>query len=355
MYDKIFDLGDTSINIDHRNDPYKDMQQEFIRRGDEFHTIDHYEDNLTGVDYFLFFEMNPQWLKKLTELGLNHKLIYCNAEPPAVNKLNTAEGYRKITRLIPYVMTWNQALVDNRTVFFKNIPYYFKENIGTVPYADRKLLTSISGNKKSDYPGELYSERERVITFFEQNYPADFDFYGTGWDGSRHPAYRGKVDVKAETFHQYRFALAFENSQGLKGYVTEKMLDCLTAGIVPVYAGAEDVLDYIPQDCFIPYEKFGSYEELAEYLFGITQAEYEGYLEAAQRFLHSDAVKQFSGERYAEDVYALIEKADKQAFKPKKADVIGLDMKIRKSKMVTKTKEAIKLLLHFGRQHSTKA
>ena len=344
MHDKIFDLEDTAINIDHRNDPYKDMQQEFVRRGDEFHTIDHYE-NLAEVDYFLLFEMHLEWLKKLTALKLNHKLIYCNAEPPTVNKMNTAEGYRKITRWIPYVMTWNQELVDEKTVFSRNIPYYFKENIGNIPYEKRKLLTSISGNKKSNYPGELYSERERVITFFEQNYPEEFDFYGTGWNGTEHPAYKGKVDVKAETFHKYRFALAFENSRGLSGYVTEKILDCLTSGIVPVYAGAEDILDYIPQDCFIPYDKFKTYQELADYLFSITETEYEVYLTAAQRFLHSDAVQQFSGKRYAEDIYYLIEKADKQGFQVTLMDKIKLNLKVWKIRSVAGLKNAIRKIL----------
>lgn len=344
LQDKMFDVADPNVNFDGRLEPYEQMQKVFLQRGDQFHTIDYYTE-LSKVDYFLFLEQHSEWLKKLTKLKLNHRLVYCNAEPPTVNMLNMPEGYRKLGRYFPYIMTWNLEWVDNKTIFKKNIPYVFKENIGNIPFAERKLLTSISGNKKSDYPDELYSERERVITFFEQNYPEEFDFYGTGWDASKHSAYKGKVDVKAEVFHKYRFALAFENTRGVKGYVTEKVLDCLTAGVVPVYAGAEDISSYIPEESFVRYERFKDYQELADYLFGVTEKEYEAYLEAAQRFLHSDAIKQFSGERYAEDVYSLIAKANKKNFHVKKADYLRLSLKIWKSQITSRIKRTVKCLL----------
>ena len=37
-----------------------------------------------------------------------------------------------------------------------------------IPFEERKLLTSISGNKHSKHPDELYSERERVISVLEE-------------------------------------------------------------------------------------------------------------------------------------------------------------------------------------------
>ena len=58
----------------------------------------------------------------------------------------------------------------------------FIENYGNIDFSERKLLTCISGNKKSEHPDEMYSEREKVITFLENRYPNDFDFYGTGFD-----------------------------------------------------------------------------------------------------------------------------------------------------------------------------
>lgn len=337
MGDKIFKAENNEVNIDHRLDPYGQMQREFADRGDECHTIDYYED-LKKVDYFLFFELDLEWLKKLTDLKLNARLIYCNAEPPTVYEWNCPKGYQKLLHYFPYIMTWNGEWVDNKSVFIKNIPYYFLENIGDVPFEKRKLLTSISGNKKSDYPDELYSERERVINYFEKNCPEDFDFYGTGWSSENHPCYRGKVDVKAEVFHRYRFAIAFENTRNVKGYVTEKILDCLTAGIVPVYAGASDIEAYLPKDCFIQYDNFKSLEEMEVFLRNISKEEYEHYLESAAGFLHSDAVKQFAGEEYAKLVYRLIESAGKKDFSVKRKDRMLLKFRVWKQKTVSDIK-----------------
>ena len=52
--------------------------------------------------------------------------------------------------------------------FKKNIPYVFQMKFGETPFEKRKLLTSISGNKHSKHPDELYSERERVISVLEK-------------------------------------------------------------------------------------------------------------------------------------------------------------------------------------------
>ena len=39
----------------------------------------------------------------------------------------------------------------------------------------------------------------------------------------------------------------------MSGYITEKILDCLESGIVPIYAGAPNIDRIIPNDCFIDY------------------------------------------------------------------------------------------------------
>ncbi len=112
----------------------------------------------------------------------------------------------------------------------------------------------------------MYSERERVIWLFREKYPDDFEFYGGGWQKKGHKSYRGRVGDKAEIYHQYKFALAFENMKNVNGYVSEKILDCLTAGIVPIYKGADDISKYIPQNCFIPYDRFETPEQMMGYL-----------------------------------------------------------------------------------------
>jgi len=61
--------------------------------------------------------------------------------------------------------------------------------------------------------------------------------------------FRGPCDRKRETVRRYRFGIAYENT-AWPGYVTEKIIDCFVAGVVPVYLGAPDVSDYVPPLAF---------------------------------------------------------------------------------------------------------
>lgn len=345
LKDKLFDVEDKITNVDERQTPFYEMKLELEREGHQVHTVDLYND-LTLVDYFLFFEGDLNWLEKVIRMGMAERMIYCNAEPPSVNPLNCPEGYGKIKRYFPYILTWNDDWIDGETVFKRNIPYFFRYNIGNVPFSERKLLTSISGNKKSFHPDELYSEREKVLTFFENHYPDETDFYGTGWERASHPCYHGKVEKKYEVFWKYRFAICFENIKNVSGYVTEKILDCLTSGIVPVYAGAKNIDEYIPKACYIDYWQFQNHEQLADYLHSVEEGQFNEYLNAAKEFLGSEGTLAFSGAEYAKDILAVTER--KKFFQVSWGNLKKLQavILVRKSKRVIKS--GLKKVLRRG-------
>lgn len=350
MRDCLFDIDDYIKNPDNRFTPYLDMKMEFEHRGDQFHTIDIY-DNLSEVDWFLFFEQNDIWLEKIIRAGKADKMIYCNAEPPTVYSWNCPKGYIKLKKFYPFIMTWNDEWVDNETVFKRNIPYYFVDNRKGVVWEKRKLLTSISGNKCSNDVNELYSERERVISFFEKKEKQEFDFYGTGWDKTKHSNYCGKVISKAETFQKYKFAICFENSKNLSGYITEKILDCFTSGIVPIYAGAPNIDKYIPSSAFINYFEFESLDALDTFINNITEEQYWQYLDSANSFLNSDAVNMFSGKKYAEYVYEMISHV--KEFRVHKCDLWSLQLKNRMTKVKCELKNIIKYYMRKRRSEKT--
>lgn len=79
----------------------------------------------------------------------------------------------------------------------------------------------------------------------------------------------------------YKFYLAFENSRATD-YVTEKVFRALATGTVPVYLGASNVRDLMPDDlAVISVDDFPNVRELAEYLVYLDQnnAEYLKHLE----------------------------------------------------------------------------
>lgn len=289
------------------------LKQVFMQNGDDINTIDMYE-NLEEVDLFLFSIVDYQWLDKVIKTGLIERCVYCSGEPPVVRPLNCMEGYRKLMKIFPYILTFDDDLVDNRRIFKRNLPYYFDEKTGSVPFDERKLLVNISGNKKSEHPKELYSERERVVSFFEKNYPEHITLYGPGWSKDKHPSYNGYIDDKADAYYTHKFALAFENMYDVRGYITEKIFDCFEMGIVPIYWGASDIREYIPENSFIDYTKFKDLDKLADYLFSMTEKEYNGYLKAIHSLLQSDIDIPFSSDTFYDQIKRVYESEPVKGF-----------------------------------------
>lgn len=223
-----------------------------------------------------------------------------------------------------FVFTYNDLLVETAGYTKLNIPNKLKKPM-SVPFADKKFSVLIAGNKTSNNEGELYSERLNAIRFMEKNYPAEFDLYGIGWNektftgpklvralnkiralrilfAEKHPCYRGKVDKKLEVLSKYRFCFCYENSNAIPGYISEKIWDCFFAGIVPIYYGALNVSDYIPENAFIDFRDFESYAELYTFLKNMTENEYVAYLQAVKQFLKSEQAYSFSAEYFVEAV-----------------------------------------------------
>jgi hypothetical protein len=84
--------------------------------------------------------------------------------------------------------------------------------------------------------------------------------------------------TKLETIADYHFCLALENSIA-PDYVTEKLYDCLLAGVVPVYRGAPNVAELAPAGSYINADAYGGASGLASYLHHLLERpdEYAGY------------------------------------------------------------------------------
>lgn len=344
MNDKFIGTKNTDGSIAFRDHFAEEFYHGFADRGDEIHTIDMYDD-YEKIDLILFDWPRWDWIQKLVNAGQAHKMVYYNAEPATVLKENTEEGFKRTETIFPYIMTFVNSKIDNVTYFRKNIPYYFDIDFGNVPYEEKKLLTSISGNKRPkgvNPETELYSERERVYSFFEKHYPKDFDLYGTGWNKENHPCYKGRVDSKIKTYHNYRFAICLENTKGDADYVSEKIYDCLCSGVVPVYGGAPNVDKYIPKECYIDYFSFGSIEELAERLSGMSKDEHQGYTDAAKAFITKLDKHEFTGGRFAEYIYEMAGHKKDFAITPEAVRYVNrMGNKEKLRKMISRIKKGL--------------
>lgn len=251
--------------------------------------------------------------KKRSEKGIYDECIYSGLrdkmalflwEGPSVYPNNyKKELYDKFST----IFTWKDDLVDGKKFFKFYLPYPVKRRkINKINFSEKKFLVNISMNKFSNLPNELYSMRKKSVKFFENKLGDQFDLFGYGWDQvfyrgggmfpfllDRYRSYRGVSQDKLETLSHYKFALCYENTQHLKGYITEKIFDCFNARTVPIYWGAENVEDYIIKEAFIDRRQFGTDQELLDFLNKIDEEEYNRYLLSIENFLDGEKYKLF--------------------------------------------------------------
>jgi hypothetical protein len=76
--------------------------------------------------------------------------------------------------------------------------------------------------------------------------------------------------TKLTVIGRYHFYLALENSIA-PDYVTEKIFDALLAGTVPIYRGAPNFREFVPEGSFIDATTFNGPKSLAEYLHHLVE------------------------------------------------------------------------------------
>jgi hypothetical protein len=224
------------------------------------------------------------------------------------------------------VFTWNPEWVDGKKYIRMYLPVKLPDFVPYAPSAAGKFCCLIASQKYCWVSQEHYTERLRAIRWFEKHHPEEFDLHGQRWDRfyfkkklsivnpvlariykscpwlprrEIFPSYRGSVTSKRNVMRQYRFSICYENASH-PGYLTEKILDAMFAGSVPVYLGDPEVAKLIPPAAFIDKRNFASYDALYAYLKGMLAEEYEGYRRAIHQFVHGDLIKPLGAEAFTE-------------------------------------------------------
>jgi len=267
--------------------------------------------SIKDANYVIFFDLDMKYILQALMLGKLDRCIYIPFEPPVVMTQHEPENLKKISKLFSKVLTWQDDLIDNEKFlkFFFPIPE-FKSIIEFSSFTEKKLLTTVVGYKHSNHPDELYSKRIEAIKFFEKNHPDSFDLYGMGWNKSEFISYKGPVDDKLTTMSHYKFALCYENQCNINGLISEKIFDCFYAKTIPIFWGAENVLEYIPEACFIDKRNFASYEELFDYINSMTCEEYNERVNAINDFLSSNEFSYYTASNFTDRVYKSLVQID---------------------------------------------
>jgi hypothetical protein len=257
-----------------------------------------------NTKFWMFWNLGPKLSGCDFSKAPKEKMVLVMWEPPTVQP----ELYDPKTHAyFGKIFTWDDDLVDNQKFFKFHYPALNPRIQEIPPFEKKKFCVMISRRLTSKHPKELYSKRKAAIKFFEKKPAGEFDLYGFKWKEGKYKNYKGPLHTnKIEKLKEYKFSICYENMGDVKGYITEKIFDCFAAGVVPVYLGASNITDYIPESCFIDRRRFRDDEEMYQFLKKVTREKYQQYLESAAEFLVSEKAKLFTNEYCVENFISKI-------------------------------------------------
>jgi alpha(1,3/1,4) fucosyltransferase len=283
---------------------YISIREGFLKHGIQIDTQDIIGEKHSDFTIYLDYPKNAQARKKYLIVR----------EPPIIIPKNHSLKYLK---KFDKIFTYNDKLIDGKKIIkFINGSYDFSKIKIAKPKSQSGYVL-ICRNKKSFRRGECYSLRNRVITFFESK-NIKFDLYGFGWDlrafnnkiievfFNRLPIkrpksrfiknYKGTINNKREKASEYLFQFSIENSNNTEGYISEKIFDAFYSNNIPIYCGAPNIKNFIPEDCFINMSDFLSIDELIDFTSKLNKLDIETLKKSRDKFLSSSKAHLFSAD-----------------------------------------------------------
>lgn len=287
-------------------------------------TIDQADFQSDNVRYVIYFDYSVwRWrhdpfLKKIPY----EKRVLLILEP---SNINPTLHYNPLLRSrFCRILTYNTDLV--RKYGYTKLNYFVLGNIldyrtwpyPVVPFEKKKMVVAINSNRWAYMPSSTYSIRKRYFNYLEKKFPLQFDLYGHGWNAPcigyekwfgypRYTSYREAIpeDIvsKIKLMSNYRFHLCIENNINEAGYISEKITDCFCARCVPLYLGWKDVPKYIPKECFINIRNFATIPDLFSYVESLNATQYQGYIDAIERFIQSPQASCFTNANAFQTIY----------------------------------------------------
>jgi len=205
-----------------------------------------------------------------------YKVAWC-LESPAVKPYISA-SLHGIADKFDYIITFREDLI-------KLNPKKFLPAIvgGTwIPERDHSLYTDQKTKKCSLLlSGKSFTSGQSLRHQIAHSV-AGIDIMGGG-------SKTGHIKNKLDSLKNYKYSFIIENCQHYN-YFTEKLIDCLVTGTVPIYFGCPNISDHFNINGFVVINNFRDLENIK-----LTNAKYEEYkpyikenFEKAKNYLSSD-------------------------------------------------------------------
>jgi|GEM_PF-1131416 len=357
-------VSSDEFNIDsydyYWSSPYKNFKNIAISKGHELGTVGDYPIGSADVLWFIDIPHARRDVTFLKTLVPKAKVVFQMIESPVLYPYMM--DYRNHD-IFDVVITYNGQICSKKQYHHYFLPFSFINYTpdGKVPiqhqplpFELRKSVIMLNTNSKvglfasprsspffSPLPGgsvtkrgwytslkwvieqergELLSTRRKLAYYADENFPSLIDIYGQNWEGEKIgwldtftvkrklKSAQGRLNLpKSRVLPNYRFCIAYENFRGNWGYISEKIFDCLYAGVVPVYLGDAEITKHVPPNCFVDARNFKNERELLIYLRDCSESEWLYMLEAGEKFIRSESIKKFQFEEFGNRMSEILE------------------------------------------------
>jgi hypothetical protein len=203
-------------------------------------------------------------------------------EPPIIN----GDNYTNIVKShenFKYVFSYYRD-IESKINNFKFIPHggtWLRQNEIEL-YSKTQLISFLFSDKQWN---EYHRKRHRIYNMLNTN--PNISFFGSGCNK--------RIPYKIEAHKDFYFSIVVENSEE-KDYFTEKLLDCLLSGTIPVYLGCPTIENYFNINSII---RFKDPEQLPDILATLTPELYFSLFESvkenfekAKQYIHPEQIIQ---------------------------------------------------------------
>ena len=293
-------------------------------------------------------EQSAKQAVKLLNLGAVPLVLVCAESPLYIPNFYTSlprvsASFRNRI-LFRGAFSHTSLMGENHVLHFPS--FSCGQEIATIPWKEKNFLVMVAANKywkikrslprklmawirdfvlrrNSQIPLEtinhqLHDKRLALVEYFGCS--GRLDLYGTNWESicnlpEKWRRLKGVIEKlkpvpcidKQEIISKYKYAICLENME-YPGYVTEKIIDCFVVGVIPIYLGAPDISDFVPEESFIDLREFVSFDELNRYLENITEDKALSMINAGRSYLKSELGLRYSHENWAYSIMNLLRK-----------------------------------------------
>lgn len=143
---------------------------------------------------------------------------------------------------IEEMRSWSPVPTSEKTKF---ATFIYRNEGGVVR---KQFCLDLSKRKKVDCPGAVLNNMPNIDV------------------GSRTSL--TYLKSKIEFLKDYKFDISFENTDG-PNYLTEKIIQPLIAGTVPIFWGCTNIEEYFDTNCIINMHNFSSFDSAIEYILEV--------------------------------------------------------------------------------------